>query len=203
MASWDNPTGEEPEIPATAKTLGEACIRWARQSCRILTECWIDGSFPTFDYFFTQYLFSASIVLAISSLLGGRDARSDIEQFETASQLLSQLKDSGSFAGEEFCQHIKAMTELMAAAEARRRKITLPPVVQVGTPQQRSDAGNGSSTTGLALSEPSLQEFLSRPLLDLQFIDTSIYSNDFQGLYWPDMQSGEGKLDYMNFGSTV
>ena len=44
-----------------------------------------------------------------------------------------------------------------------------------------------NATAGMALSEPSLQELLSQPVLDLQFIDASMYHDGCQGLYWPDI----------------
>ncbi|WDK08838.1 fungal specific transcription factor domain-containing protein [Colletotrichum graminicola] len=196
VASWGAPDAPEPQIPVTAMTLAETCIRCARHSCRLLTECWIDGSFATFDYFFTQYLFSAATILAASSLLNGKESHNDREQFEEAAQFLSQLKDNGNYAAEEFCQHIDAMKRTMAAAQARRGGYategdtsaavpsTMPPftdAVTLGQPFQTQH-----TTAGMALNEPSLQELLAQPLLDLQFIDASIYNDGAQGLYWPD-----------------
>ncbi|TIC95126.1 putative transcriptional regulatory protein C3C7.04 [Colletotrichum higginsianum] len=218
VASWGTPAAPEPRIPATAMTLAETCIRCARHSCRLLTECWIDGSFATFDYFYTQYLFSAATILAASSLLsGGKEAANDREQFEEAAQFLSQLKDSGNFAAEEFCQHIDAMKATMAAARARRGGYADVPTgnTAAGAPYSSTTTSSSSSagvvfsdaagstfigdavtlgqpfeaqntTAGMALNEPSLQELLAQPLLDLQFIDASIYNDGAQGLYWPD-----------------
>lgn len=51
-------------------------------------------------------------------------------------------------------------------------------------------------TAGMALAEPSLQEFLSQPDIDLRFIDTSIYDGGLQSLYWPELR-GE---DWMGGG---
>jgi len=50
-------------------------------------------------------------------------------------------------------------------------------------------SGFPNPTAGMALSEPSLQELLSQPVLDLQFIDASMYHDGSQGLYWPDIAS--------------
>ncbi|KAF5532490.1 positive activator of transcription [Fusarium napiforme] len=109
VSAWDTQPRTEPQIPVSAMTLSEACIRCARHSCRLLIDCWIDGSFATFDYFYTQYLFSSATVLAISSLIDGKECRSDKEQFESAAQFLHQLKENGNFAAEEFCRHVDAM----------------------------------------------------------------------------------------------
>jgi proline utilization trans-activator len=163
-------------------TLSEACVRCARHSCRLLIECWIDGSFATFDYFYTQYLFAAATVLAISSLIDGKESRSDKEQFESAAQFLAQLKENGNFAAEEFCRHIDAMKVCMAT---RQGQFAPDAVMQQF---EGIDVGGFSNpTAGMALSEPSLQELLSQPVLDLQFIDASMYHDGAQGLYWPDI----------------
>ncbi|KAK1589804.1 uncharacterized protein LY79DRAFT_688536 [Colletotrichum navitas] len=143
-----------------------------------------------------KYLFSAATVLAASSLLNGKESHNDREQFEEAAQFLSQLKDNGNYAAEEFCQHIDAMKRTMAAAQARRggyategdtstaTPSTMPSftdTVTLGQPFQTQH-----TTAGMALNEPSLQEPLAQPLLDLQFIDASIHNDGAQGLYWPD-----------------
>lgn len=192
VATWDSQPSIEPEVPASAMTLAEACVRCARHSCRLLIECWIDGSFATFDYFYTQYLFSAATVLAVSSLLDGKDCRSDRDQFEASIPFLEQLKETGNFAAEEFCQHIDAMKVMMARAQARRGDFSM----QGSAPHMIEpslggfDVGPtllGDTATSGMLSEPSLQELLSQPVLDLQFINASMYQDGAQGLYWPDI----------------
>ncbi|KAG9500511.1 hypothetical protein J7337_008991 [Fusarium musae] len=180
VSAWDTQPRTEPQIPVSAMTLSEACIRCARHSCRLLIDCWIDGSFATFDYFYTQYLFSSATVLAISSLIDGKECRSDKEQFESAAQFLHQLKENGNFAAEEFCRHVDAMKVCMRALEARRGQYVVQDTGLLGL-----DVLN--PTAGMALSEPSLQELLSQPVLDLQFIDASMYHDGAQGLYWPDI----------------
>ncbi|KAG7047340.1 hypothetical protein JMJ77_0010692 [Colletotrichum scovillei] len=197
VASWGTPETPEPRVPATAMTLAETCIRCARHTCRLLTECWIDGSFATFDYFYTQYLFSAATILAASSLLSGKESHNDREQFEEAAQFLSQLKDNGNYAAEEFCHHIDAMKPTMAAAHVRRGDFAVAgdsAALLNDTTAAFTDAAvnlnqpfaEQNTTAGMALNEPSLQELLAQPLLDLQFIDASIYNDGAQGLYWPD-----------------
>lgn len=133
-----------PPIPAVAITVAEACIRSARHSVQLLKEAWIDGSFATFNYFFAQYLFSAATVLAISSLLPkGKENASDEDQFEAAASILYQIRDSGSFAGREFCRHIDAIKT--AVEEARRRQAGR----SAGLAQPGLDAsGNGGTATG-------------------------------------------------------
>ncbi|RSL56435.1 hypothetical protein CEP54_008854 [Fusarium duplospermum] len=190
VAAWETQPRTEPQIPASAVTLSEACVRCARHSCRLLIDCWIDGSFATFDYFYTQYLFAAATVLAISSLLDGKECRSDKEQFESAAQFLAQLKENGNFAAEEFCRHLDAMKVCMAAVQSRRGDFTPLPdanLIQLDGIDVSQALAGANPTAGMALSEPSLQELLSQPVLDLQFIDASMYHDGSQGLYWPDI----------------
>ena len=150
-----------------------------------------------FDYFYTQYLFSAATVLGISTLLDSKERQSDEEQFEVATDFLLQLRNSGNYAAVEFYQHIEAALNLMETAKSRLGVRDWP---ATGIPQDSTDMarlnritsldetayGVGDfMTAGTALSEPFLQELLDQPLPDLQFIDSSMYLDDQQGLYWP------------------
>ncbi|EOD43596.1 putative fungal specific transcription factor domain-containing protein [Neofusicoccum parvum UCRNP2] len=192
----DRASSPAPPIPETALALAEACIRCARHSYRLLTESWIDGAFATFGYFDTQYLFSAATILAISSLMNGKDSQSDGDHFETAAQFLSQLEQNGNFAAKEFCRHIDAMKLIMretggggtGAIESSSTAASAIPRGAVQDSELPYAAGSSMVTAGMALAEPSLQEFLSQPDLDLRFIDTSIYDGGLQSLYWPDLR---------------
>ncbi|KAI8287923.1 hypothetical protein K4K60_011811 [Colletotrichum sp. SAR11_57] len=136
---------------------------------------------------FNQYLFSASTILAISSLLNGKESQNDREQFEEAAQFLSQLRDNGNFAAGEFCQHIDAMKAMMAAAHARRGGYSVTGDTSTLLGDETATFGDAmniaqpftaqNTTAGMALAEPSLQELLAQPILDLQFIDASIYND--------------------------
>ncbi|TLS27031.1 hypothetical protein PpBr36_04085 [Pyricularia pennisetigena] len=106
-------------VPKIVSKIGETCIRCARHSVRLLTEAWVDGSFKTFNFLYIQYLFSATTILAISMLMPG-EGEDDDEQFETAANILAQVRDSGSYSGEEFCRHLEAMRAAME--EGRRRR---------------------------------------------------------------------------------
>ncbi|KXH54166.1 fungal specific transcription factor, partial [Colletotrichum salicis] len=229
VASWPSATTTttpETQVPASAITLSEACIRCARHSIRLLTDSWIDGSFATFDYFYTQYLFSALTILAASSLLqdshgavGGAGApNDDKEAFEESVRFLSQLRDAGNFAAQEYCHHVDVMraeldrfyakrTGRLEAEQPQQQEQAssyggVPPPPSHGPgPEPESGplmtsqfglggglpvrAGAGPTTAGMALTEPSLEELLAQPVLDLQFLEASFY-DDLQALYWPD-----------------
>ncbi|RDW64552.1 Zn(II)2Cys6 transcription factor [Aspergillus mulundensis] len=196
----DQQSTKETNVPASATALSETCVRCARHSCSLLVDSWTNGSFMVFDFFYTQYLFSAATILAISSLLPGKERQSDEEQFEVAVSFLSQLRDSGNYAAAEFYKHIEAVTELLVLTKARL-----------------CDAGNGNAATphdsaygsamdtgptelpsissemsaGTALFDPLLQELLEQPTLDLEFIDSSMYLDEQQGFYWPSLTDGD------------
>ncbi|KAK1455405.1 fungal specific transcription factor [Colletotrichum melonis] len=233
VASWPSATTttETQQVPASAITLSEACIRCARHSIRLLTESWIDGSFATFDYFYTQYLFSALTILAASSLLqdstsgAGTTPNDDKEAFEESVRFLSQLRDAGNFAAMEYCHHVDVMraeldrfyAKRMGRVDAEQQQTqtqvsstssygeVLPPSHGPG-PEPESGplmssqfgpsgasglpvrSGTGPTTAGMALTEPSLEELLAQPVLDLQFLEASFY-DDLQALYWPDFSA--------------
>jgi proline utilization trans-activator len=128
-------TATPASVPEFESALSNACVQCARYSFQILTDAWLRGTFMTFDYFYTQYLFSAATVLAISSLFDDQDGRADRDSFDTAVQFVTQLRDSGNFAAAEFGQHMDAMTSLFASVQAR-------------TQSQRSDAPSPQASEG-------------------------------------------------------
>ncbi|KAL4792174.1 fungal-specific transcription factor domain-containing protein [Aspergillus venezuelensis] len=185
---------KQANIPATAAALSETCIRCARHSCRLLVDSWTNGTFMMFDFFYTQYLFSATTVLGISSLLDSNERQSDEEQFEVAVSLLMQLRENGNYAAVEFHKHIEAAATMMRAMKARlagESPLTLDQDVGISANLATNNAHGetaslqDSMTAGAALSEPFLQELLDQPLSDLQFIDASMFLDEQQGLYWP------------------
>ncbi|KAL6915573.1 hypothetical protein FSST1_007068 [Fusarium sambucinum] len=162
-------------ISASAMALSEACVECARRSYRVLSDSWINGSFPTFDYTYTQYLFSVAIVLAISSVLA--ECTTDGDDFETAAQILEQLEQNGSFAAKEFCRHIKATSTMLIQVHAERAQ------VDHGLAPALNDT-MGHETE--LLVGPLLQDLLSQPELDLQFLETSVIDHGFQTFIWPE-----------------
>ncbi|OPB43524.1 Zn2Cys6 transcription factor [Trichoderma guizhouense] len=190
-------TGDEPDIPGSASTLSEACVRCARHSYQILTDSWINGRFMMFDYFYTQYLFTSATILAISSLLNQNGSQSDGELFDTAVQFLSQLKENGNFVAAEFKQHVDAMKLFIASEEAKlqeRRGDNTSTQPQ----NNRGITGGGSTSlltsqdvaADMVLSEPFFHDLLEQSIPDLDFIDASLSIDGTQGLYWPIMTSG-------------
>ncbi|KAK7409283.1 hypothetical protein QQX98_008523 [Neonectria punicea] len=158
-SNGDTPATADRLISNNVQTLAEACIRCARHSYATIVESWIEGSFRTFDYFNTQYLFSAATILAISSLVGGPQGSKDREDFDFAGQLLEKLRDSGSFAALEFCRHIEAMKTdiqcfLSDGSSSPDKAAESGPVVPLEEPSYQSAAlwgPGGSGKTAIAL----------------------------------------------------
>lgn len=190
--------GDTSDIPGSASTLSDACIRCARHSYQILADSWISGTFMMFDYFYTQYLFTAATILAISSLLNGKDSQSDRELFDTAAQFLSQLKESGNFVAAEFKQHVDAMEVFFVSVESKmqsRRRDDPPAQLQCN----EGITADGSVTMAVAqdiaadmvLSEHFFHDLLEQPMPDLDFINASLSLDNGQGPYWSMMASGD------------
>ncbi|KAJ4349390.1 uncharacterized protein N0V89_008005 [Didymosphaeria variabile] len=182
----DPPPNPMPTLSDSARTLAETCIQCARHSYRIITDAWIHGTFATFDYFNTQYLFSAATILAVNSLLHTPQSKSDGDSFDNAVELLRQLAQSGSFGAKEFCQHIDAMQQSMAAARnGALPQSTLGTPVELQQPSMSAFAGTGM-TAGMALADPSFQGFLAETNLDMQALDNPSFYG-LQTPYWPDI----------------
>jgi proline utilization trans-activator len=195
MSSGTTPSDRAPLISETALALSEACIRCARRSYRILTESWINGSFPTFDFTYTQYLFSASIILAISSLQNP-GPHNDGDDFEAAAQILNQLDQNGNFAAKEYSTHVETIIMIIKKITSDKSHVghhhdpepALAANDGMSHPAQetRPPVDMAIDTSSLTFTEPSLQDLLSQPTLDLEFLEPSIIDCDFQAFVWPE-----------------
>jgi proline utilization trans-activator len=188
--AWKHPSTDPKQgLPDSATALAETCIRCSRHTYRLLSDAWVQGYFPIFDYFNTQYLFSSTTVLAISSLLGGSHSRSDRDRFNSAADILQQIAQTGNFGAKEFCEHIGAIKQSMA--EARPENVEDDDSISAVTPytgpnNEALGANAGfTMTAGMALTEPSLQEFLAEPDLNLQIFEPSFDGSQTQ--YWPEL----------------
>lgn len=186
------PATAERVVSETVQAVAEACIWCAQHSYSIIVDSWIEGLFKTFDYFMTQYLFSAATVIAISSLLGGNKNVKDREDFEFSGPLLEKLRGSSSFAAIELCHHIEAIDgeirRFLAAAQ-------VPDDEAHGTEADNDDdlPSNTESvlhmeycmTSEMALAEPSLEMFLMQNEQSLADVGILLDHSKIEGLYWP------------------
>jgi proline utilization trans-activator len=190
-------SGPPPPISEGARKIAQTCIQCARHSFRLLSESWIEGAFAIFDYFHTQYLFSAATILAVSALSSVGVESTDADDFETACQILSQLGQSGNFGAREFCLHIDAMKHSMGASAltARESQYGTPTTSNISIPTQQSydPFMSQAMTTGMALAEPTLQQLLAQPDSNFQ-LNSSTDLDEIQTPFFPDLWVG----DWMN-----
>jgi proline utilization trans-activator len=193
----ESPSRTPSQVNDTALALSEACIRCARSTYRLLTDSWINGSFPTFDYTYTQYLFSASIILAMSSLSKNREAYSDGEDFEAAAELLRELDQNGNYAAKEFSRHIGAIKTVLETSRSAQEQSGLErgahePSRLRTMPKPSQHAGISSDgildAPRTDLMEASLQEILSHDNLDLRFLEPSFSDDSSPTFFWPDVE---------------
>ncbi|CAN9233375.1 unnamed protein product [Alternaria alternata] len=182
--SWSNPTIDpKRNLPEGALALAETCIQCARHSYRILTEAWIHGSLATLDYFDTQYLFSATTVLAISSLLQSPRSQADGDDFNNAVELLRQLAQSGNYGAKEFVKHMDAIEQSMQLVADTSFALGRPQQPSVASAEQLLPPSSEAMTAGMALADPSLRYFLSESDLDLQAFSNPAF-DELQTPYW-------------------
>ncbi|CAG8074489.1 unnamed protein product [Penicillium olsonii] len=174
------------QASASAIALSEACVRCARHSVQLLAQSWIDGSFITFDCFFTQYLFSSLVILAISIKLEGADNQVDRDNFAQATQLLTELKDVGNFAAQEYCHHVEAIeiTLANAAPMLDLGRVQVPDTSTV--PVEAEFQIPELSLTAPPWSHSSLNQLLCQPELDMQFLEEAIRDTYSQEIYRSD-----------------
>lgn len=205
VASWPHPPPTS-DVPASAMTLSNSCVKHARKSLNLLMVAWVEGTYATFDFVYTQYMFSSMLVMAISSVLnltndegddggdgdGDGDGDSDSDIFETASQYLTQLSDAGNYAAQEFAQHIKAIREAVALLRKHRespRNGQLLDMPNSTTPMRPMGAEQFLSSL---TTSTTLDSLLSQPYQDWQLLEAPIVADTSENLYWPDFMADNG-----------
>lgn len=171
------------------QSLAEACIRSARSSYSIVTESWIDGSYKTFDYANTRYLFAAATVLGISGLLKGADSMQDMHEFEFAKGLMHKLKDSGSFSAMEFCLHLDAMKQDINKFQAPK---AIQPVESAAVPNGGLDDVPQTEviseqtrcvSSSMIFCDPTIGAFLEDDV-DVGYMEMLPDDPELDALYW-------------------
>ncbi|KGO60811.1 Transcription factor, fungi [Penicillium expansum] len=93
-------------------TLSEACIHAARHSLALCVNEWTGGSLAIFGYSFPAFLFSAALILVISSLLPLGDP-SDLTSAETATEILRNLRLSDSLASRDLYERMQRVRQYL------------------------------------------------------------------------------------------
>ncbi|KAL4964653.1 transcription factor domain-containing protein [Aspergillus stella-maris] len=102
-------------------TLSEACIHAARHSHSLILTRWINGSLPVFGYFHAHYLFSASLVLAMSSFVSVPvGSQADLGAFETGLEVLRGMSENGNLSASEFLGNLRMVRGCLEQYKKRR-----------------------------------------------------------------------------------
>lgn len=173
----------------SARSLVVACIHCARQSVSWLKRSWADGTFPTFDYFSMQFLFSSATILALSALMREPGCSNDREDFLLACSFLQQLERSGNYGAKEFCTHVEAIQATIAndLASVGGNSVLDHSTFGGPTTPRSLDAGIMPIQTNQMQGAP-LQDFLDQSNLDLDFMDTGGQWIDWQDVFWPQIE---------------
>ena len=114
-----NPSDQSAEaISPVLVTLSEACIHSARHSLALCVNEWTGGSLATFGYTFPAYLFSAALILMLSSLLPLGDP-SDLTSAETAMEILRNLSLSDQLASRDLYERIQRVHQCLHSSPFR------------------------------------------------------------------------------------
>ncbi|KAK0128772.1 hypothetical protein ONS95_000723 [Cadophora gregata] len=191
-------SGSRDGVSQAALTLAEACIHAAKHSHSLIIHQWTSGSLPIFGYFSVQYLFSAAMVMLMSSLISTENAMSDMEAFETAAQVLQCMSGDGNLAASEFSRNLDEI-KLSLEIYKGRRDDTNTDETRVGLPDstfsiaaENGDISTnfasgtsasmrnapGAFTTEMAFLEPTMQSFLAQSDFDLGLLNPAELSGD-------------------------
>ncbi|RAK81345.1 Zn(II)2Cys6 transcription factor [Aspergillus fijiensis CBS 313.89] len=188
-----NLTPNEPAIPATLAALKDACIHSARHTLTLCTNEWTNGASSTYGYAFAQYIFTAALVLLISSLLPGGTAE-DLTSVETVIEMLKSLVANGSLVADDLFHHLVRAQHCLrsgrfASRVAKQQGLSL----SVASPSAQSpfpavlwskgqadnlpstghfDAGGAAAGSAyMVLDQPLMQDFLTRDVEEYGLFD--------------------------------
>ncbi|KAL1605677.1 hypothetical protein SLS59_003480 [Nothophoma quercina] len=121
---------------------------------------------------------------------GSTQSQSDGDNFNTAVDIIRQLSQSGNFAAKEFCEHLDAMQESMEKIRNDNLAQHIAPPASPFSNEPVVPFTGSMMTAGMALAEPSLQEFLAETDLAISDIDNPSF-DPLQTPYWPGIWGGD------------
>ncbi|KAH8425006.1 fungal specific transcription factor domain-containing protein [Aspergillus melleus] len=139
-----------------------------------------------YGYFYAQYLFSAVIVLVISSLLPSIGNPTDLESLDTAVEILHRMSDHGNLAAAEFYENLRRVqqalpTDKNASADhdgqtqMSGQSLYSPINPTTGSHALEPNAATFAGfTTEMAFLEPTMQDFLGRSDNEMDLIDPDL-----------------------------
>ena len=122
----------------------------------------------------------------------GADTRHDRDAYQEASRLLEQLSVAGNLVAQEYMHHVGLMEATMQAYVTRS---TERGSGSGGFSVREGDGDDGlpggaAAGADVPWSEPSLQQLLSQPVLDLEFLEAAVREDCSQGTCWLDVDAG-------------
>ncbi|KIW50250.1 hypothetical protein PV05_11857 [Exophiala xenobiotica] len=119
QTSLGRSTSHTTPITPLMSELANASIDAARHIHDLQSQAWISGTLPNVGYFDSLYIFSAAIILAISSILS--PAGADKLCFETASQILQTLAENGNLPAAQLLTHLE---RVQSSIDLHRQNVT-------------------------------------------------------------------------------
>lgn len=165
--------------------LADACIHAARSSNGLLTQLWIDAGMAIYGYFDAHYLFSSTIILMMSSILGTKDSDADREAVDTASDIMESIVKDGNLPAAGFYEHFLEIRKVIlefakrsdgtgngsAQAMENIAELVMPGGADVeldnAGQQNPLDDTNSAFLTQSRLNNPSIEDFLTQ--VDIQY----------------------------------
>ncbi|KAL3442801.1 fungal-specific transcription factor domain-containing protein [Aspergillus insuetus] len=157
--------------------LCEACIHSARHTMALCAEEWTRGSLSIFGYAFAQYIFTASLVLIISSLLPFGTA-GDREYVMTASEMLSCLVAGGSLVADDLYIHLQRVQVCLENSSKFASSLPASPGISQ-TPLSAQQMPVSASVSG-AVSQPP------RAATQANILDSHVYPTPGPNDFIPD-----------------
>lgn len=163
--------------------LADACIHAARSSNGLLTQLWIDAGMAIYGYFDAHYLFSSTIILMMSSILGTNNSDADREAVDTASDIMESIVKDGNLPAAGFYEHFLEIRKVIlefadrstsgngngsAQAMEHIAELIMPGGADIGRnddgdgQQNPLDDNNSAFLTQSRLNNPSIEDFLTQ-----------------------------------------
>ncbi|KAE8552702.1 hypothetical protein EYB25_004081 [Talaromyces marneffei] len=167
----------------TTMALADACIHAARSSNGLLTQLWIDAGMAIYGYFDAHYLFSSTIILMMSSILGTNNSDADREAVDTASDIMESIVKDGNLPAAGFYEHFLEIRKVIlefadrstsgngngsAQAMEHIAELIMPGGADIGRnddgdgQQNPLDDNNSAFLTQSRLNNPSIEDFLTQ-----------------------------------------
>ncbi|KAE8343413.1 hypothetical protein BDV24DRAFT_161460 [Aspergillus arachidicola] len=122
---------------------------------------------------------------SISSIQEGQGNQSNRDAFEKASRLLAELKEAGNCVAQEYCHHVEVI-EAALTSHAKRTMLSESLNVPTNAAPSISQLPAILSRGGNLWTDLSLEQLLSQPALDMQFLEDAVRESWSPGRYGPD-----------------